>query len=199
VSAAPILPQAPAIATFRRSELEQEAVALGVRFQTCAKDLKGLSRDLYLNYQAWLSRTDGLAGSIDGYAGWLDELDCGIPRTSLWRRLKVGFALKSGFNPEWSDEELIDAAQLFEHGDSRETINEAVAKGHAAKRAEAKRKAGSFQAPVSVSYQGDYQAALPILSDYYRVPAPDALGVLLSRVVSLKSSGRLADLLGERE
>jgi hypothetical protein len=199
VSAAPILPQAPAIATFRRSELEQEAVALGVRFNTNAKDLKGLSRDLYLNYQAWLARTDGLAGTIDGYAGWLDELDCGIPRTSLWRRLKVGYALKVGFSDAWSDEELIDAAQLHEAGNAPDTVRETVESGKAAKAAEATRHQGAFRLPVSVAFQGDCQLALPILTDYYNVPATDAVGVLLSRVVSLKSSGKLADLLGERE
>jgi hypothetical protein len=199
VSAAPILPQAPETVNQSRFSLEQEAVALGVRFNTNARDLKGLSRDLYLNYQAWLARTDGLAGTIDGYAAWLDELDCGIPRTSLWRRLKVGYALKAGFPESWSDEELIDAAQLHEAGNEPDTVRATVESGKAAKAAEATRHAGAFRLPVSVAFQGDAQLALPILTDYYNVPATDAVGVLLSRVVSLKSSGRLADLLGERE
>jgi hypothetical protein len=199
VSAAPVLPQAPETVNLSRFSLEQEAVALGVRFNTNAKDLKGLSRDLYLNYQAWLARTDGLAGTIDGYAGWLDELDCGIPRTSLWRRLKVGYALKVGFSDAWSDEELIDAAQLHEAGNAPDTVRATVESGKAAKAAEAVRHQGAFRLPVSVAFQGDAQAAIPILADYYNVPATDAVGVLLSRVVSLKSSGRLADLLGERE
>jgi hypothetical protein len=196
VSAAPILPQAPETVNQSRFSLEQEAVALGVRFNTNARDLKGLSRDLY---QAWLARTDGLAGTIDGYAAWLDELDCGIPRTSLWRRLKVGYALKAGFPESWSDEELIDAAQLHEAGNEPDTVRATVESGKAAKAAEASRHQGAFRLPVSVAFQGDAQAAIPILTDYYNVPATDAVGVLLSRVVSLKSSGRLADLLGERE
>jgi hypothetical protein len=199
VSAAPILPQAPIPGIRAYSNLEQEAVALGVRFNTNARDLKGLSRDLYLNYQAWLARTPDLTGTIDGYAAWLDELDCGIPRTSLWRRLKVGYALKVGFSDAWSDEELIDAAQLHEAGNAPDTVRETVESGKAAKAAEATRHQGAFRLPVSVAFQGDCQLALPILTDYYNVPATDAVGVLLSRVVSLKSSGKLADLLGERE
>jgi hypothetical protein len=199
VSAAPILPQAPQMTNVRTFQLGQEAKELGVRFNTNARDLKGLSRDLYLNYQAWLARTDGLAGSIDGYAAWLDELDCGIPRTSLWRRLKVGLALKAGYPESWSEEELIDAAQLHEAGNAPEAVRATVESGKAAKAAEATRHAGAFRLPVSVAFQGDAQAAIPILTDYYNVPATDAIGVLLSRVVSLKSSGRLADLLGERE
>jgi hypothetical protein len=199
VSAAPILPHAPETQVSRVFQLEREAKDLGVRFQSNAKDLKALSRDLYLNYQAWLARTDGLAGTIDGYAGWLDELDCGIPRTSLWRRLKVGLALKSGYPEGWSDEELIDAAQLHEAGNEPEAVRATVESGKSAKAAEATRHQGAFRLPVSVAFQGDAQLALPILTDYYNVPATDAIGVLLSRVVSLKSSGKLADLLGERE
>jgi hypothetical protein len=199
VSAAPILPQAQVPGIHKHSRLELEAQELGIRFQSNAKDLKGLSRDLYLNYQAWLARTDALAGTIDGYAGWLDELDCGIPRTSLWRRLKVGYALKVGFSDAWSDEELIDAAQLHEAGNEPDTVRATVESGKAAKAAEATRHQGAFRLPVSVAYQGDCVAAIPILTAYYNVPATDAVGVLLSRVVSLKSSGRLADLLGERE
>jgi hypothetical protein len=199
VSAAPILPQAPQTGIRAYSNLEQEAVALGVRFNTNARDLKGLSRDLYLNYQAWLARGRVLTGTEAGYALWLDELDCGIPKTSLWRRLKVGYALKAGYPESWSDEELIDAAQLHEAGNEPDTVRATVESGKAAKAAEATRHQGAFRLPVSVAFQGDCQLALPILTDYYNVPATDAVGVLLSRVVSLKSSGRLADLLGERE
>jgi hypothetical protein len=200
VSAAPILPQAPETVNLSRFSLEQEAKSIGVRYATNTREAKSIWRDLWLNFTAWKSRRPlGTIVTLDAYGDWLDELECGIPRTSLWRKLHAGHALVLGYPEEWSEEQLVDAAQLHEAGNEPDTVRATVESGKAAKAAEATRHAGAFRLPVSVAFQGDAQAAIPILTDYYNVPATDAVGALLSRVVSLKSSGKLADLLGERE
>jgi hypothetical protein len=171
-----ILPQAPQIERVSYSNLESEAVALGVRFSTNARDLKGLSRDLYLNYQAWLARTDALAGTIDGYAAWLDELDCGIPRTSLWRRLRVGFALKHGASPDWSDEDLIDAGALLENGQTLTAVQEAVATNQVARKAEAARNKGVLRVPIPDKYA---QIRRELCEQFKDVLEPELTGLAL--------------------
>lgn len=169
------------------SSLESEARELGLAHLLNEQGAKVIAERLY-RLQSRYALEHGTTATLDAFTAWLESLDLGIPRTTVWRRLHAGRALHHGAARSWSLQDLEDAGQIIANGQSLEAAVTARADRQLPQKAEAARNGGTNRLLVSEAFRGDADHAIRAACTVLDCAPPEGLGALLARVASIPSA-----------